>query len=356
MDNNIYREIQKKLDTYSVGFPETESGVEINILKKLFNREDAEMFLALSPLLETPDSVAGRLNLPLEKVSAQLENMAQQGLLFRLKKEGSVKYGAIPFIHGLFEFRVGRIDADIAKLLEQYYEEGLRDSIAKSAGNFLRTVPIMKSLTHEIHVSAFDDACEILKKMNTIIVTDCVCAEQRGLIADACPNPKEVCFMFGSMAQYYIDNNMGRQVDADEAIAIVKKAQEAGLVTQPATSQNPSGMCNCCGDCCAVLASTKIHPKPAELVFSNHFAVVDPDCCISCENCLDPCPMDAISMNDDAIAAINYDRCIGCGVCVLSCSSDAISLSLKPEEKRRVPPKNSAEQMMNMAKDRGLLK
>ena len=97
--------------------------------------------------------------------------------------------------------------------------------------------------------------------------------------------------MFGSMGQYYLDRGMGRKITLEEATAILTKCHEAGLVTQPATSQNPSGMCNCCGDCCGVLRALNKHPKPAEMVFSNHFATVVTDSCTGCETCLDRCQM-----------------------------------------------------------------
>jgi electron transport complex protein RnfB len=44
MAADLYREIQKQLDRYSLGFPATESGIELKILKKLFRKEDAELF------------------------------------------------------------------------------------------------------------------------------------------------------------------------------------------------------------------------------------------------------------------------------------------------------------------------
>jgi electron transport complex protein RnfB len=165
----------------------------------------------------------------------------------------------------------------------------------------------------------------------------------------------QACFMFGSMGQYYLDRRMGREVSLEEAIDIMGQCREAGLVTQPATSQNPSGMCNCCGDCCGVLKALKKHPKPAELVFTNHFAMVDADACTGCETCLDRCQMDALSMNDDQIAEVNKDRCIGCGLCVTTCPGEAIRLIPKSATERRVPPASTAEQMMFMAKKRGII-
>ena len=112
---------------------------------------------------------------------------------------------------------------------------------------------------------------------------------------------------------------------------------------------------NCCGDCCGVLRAIKSDPKPAELVYSNHQASVIDENCSGCEICLDRCQMDAITMNHEGIAVINYDRCIGCGLCVMTCPCDAMNLIEKPEGMRKVPPKNSSDQMINLAKKRGVI-
>jgi Pyruvate/2-oxoacid:ferredoxin oxidoreductase delta subunit len=280
--------------------------------------------------------------------------MATRGLLFRLEKGDSLKYGAIPFVHGLLEFQVKRLDRDMAELFRDYYEEAFHRAFIGSSDTFLRTSPVRESIDMVQSVAAYDDACEILRNMKTIVVTDCICRKLSGLIDKGCDKPLEACFMFGSMAQYYLDHDMGREIDVDEAIAILTKARDAGLVSQPATSQNPSGMCNCCGDCCGVLNTLNRLPNPAELVFSNYFAVVDPEGCTGCQICLERCQMNALNMNDDDLAEINLNRCIGCGLCVTSCPAEAIRLVPKEGEKHRTPPASGIEQMMAMAKKRGI--
>ncbi len=101
MQTDIYRQLQEQLDQYSMGFPATESGIEPRILEYLFSEADALMFTALTPILETPQTVASRLDRPAAQVAAQLDDMAERGLLFRLKKGAESRYGAIPFVHGL---------------------------------------------------------------------------------------------------------------------------------------------------------------------------------------------------------------------------------------------------------------
>jgi electron transport complex protein RnfB len=351
----IYRKLQQQLDLYSVGFPSTDSGIEIQILKTLFNEQQANMFLNLNPIMENISAIAQRINQSEKEVGPLLEEMASKGLVFRLEKKGQIKYGAIPFVHGLFEFQVKRLGKEMANLVEEYYNSGFKDSMAKNAAGFLRVIPVKKSIVTTQNIAAFDDAVEILKSKPLIVITDCICRKQRQILDMGCNKHLEACFMFGSMAQYYLDHDMGRQITLEEGIEILALAQKQGLVTQPATSQNPGGMCNCCGDCCGVLSSLNSTDKPANLVFSNHTAIVEKENCTGCEICIDRCQMNAIHMDDEGCAEINDDRCIGCGLCITTCPSDALILNRKLAEKTKMPPATSAEQMMALAQKRGVI-
>jgi len=355
MGKDIFRQLQEQLDKYSLGFPATDSGIEIKILKNLFTRQHAEMFLNLTQRLETTEQIAARVKMPAAEVADKLSDMADRGLLFRLKKNNTVKYGAIPFVHGLFEFQVDRLDRHMAGLVRKYMEEGFENYLADSAAGFFRTIPVQHSIDTQQIIAPYEDAKEILKKANKIVVAECICRKTSNLIEMGCDKPREVCFMFGSMGQYYLDQKMGREVDLDEALEILKKAQEAGLVTNPASSQNPGGMCNCCGDCCGVLIALNKHPRPAEMVLSNYFAEIEKDSCSGCGICEEKCQMGAITINEENTASINLDRCIGCGLCVIACPVDAVRLKPKPAEKRLIPPATTAEQMYEMVRKRGII-
>jgi len=113
-------------------------------------------------------------------------------------------------------------------------------------------------------------------------------------------------------------------------------------------------MCSCCGDCCGVLRSLKLQPKPAEAVQSNYFAVVDEELCAGCETCVERCQMEAVAVAED-VAVIDLDRCIGCGLCVTTCPTEAMRLERKPEEALYVPPKSGMETYLNIAIERGKL-
>jgi heterodisulfide reductase subunit A2 len=58
-------------------------------------------------------------------------------------------------------------------------------------------------------------------------------------------------------------------------------------------------------------------------------AVVDPDTCTACGDCLTACPYDAISMSEEGdrhFAVISPTGCKGCGGCVPKCPENAIDL------------------------------
>ena len=55
-------------------------------------------------------------------------------------------------------------------------------------------------------------------------------------------------------------------------------------------------------------------------------AIVNKDLCTGCGQCVDSCPVEAISMNDNDIAVVDSDTCVDCGDCVDVCPVDAISM------------------------------
>lgn len=352
MAPSIYSRLREQMDQYSTGFPATDSGVELKILQKLFSEEEAQMYLDLSLMLEPPDSVAERTGRGREETDAVLETMARKGLLFRLRRGDQVKYAVVPFVIGAYEFQLGRMDREFAELCEVYFKEALLAGIANNVLP-LRTLPVNRSLDVTHQVSSFRDAKEIVKTRETIAIADCICRKQQGLIDQGCGKPSEVCFLFGSHAAYYVENKMARYIDQEEALAILDRCEEAGLVNQPANMVNPGGMCNCCGDCCGVLRGLRELPKPAELVTNNYWAVVDSDACTACETCVDRCQMDAVALGDDGVAVVDLDRCIGCGLCVTTCPTEAIRLTLKPEDLWKLPPADGRELMAKTAETRG---
>jgi Na+-translocating ferredoxin:NAD+ oxidoreductase RNF subunit RnfB len=351
---NVYERLRERLDDMAVGFPATESGVEMRILKKIFTESDAELFAKLRPIPESPKDIADRLGMETSPLADQLEEMAKKGLLFRVRKGEKVRYAAVPYVVGIYEFQLNHMDAEFARDHEEYFETAFGKTIQGFQTPVLRTVPIDRNLVAEYPVAPFEDVLDILENQETIAVAPCVCRTTKDLTGERCDKPLENCFSFGSHAAYYVENGMGRYISIDEAKEIVIANEKAGLVMQPFNSQKAGGMCSCCGCCCGVLRGIKSLPVPADAVKSNYYAVVDADECTGCETCIDRCQMDAITMVDD-IAQIALERCIGCGLCVTTCPTEALSLVKKADDQLYEPPKSGGETYIRIASERGKL-
>jgi len=186
-------------------------------------------------------------------------------------------------------------------------------------------------------------------------VAPCICRKEKKLLDEGCEKPAENCLVFGRGADLYHDRGIGRYIDQEEALDILKKADDAGLVLQPSNSKDIVNICCCCGCCCGVLRTIKQHPKPATIVSSPFICVAEPETCIGCGVCVQRCQMDVISLEEDK-AVLDLDRCIGCGVCVTTCLTDSLHLVRKPESEQRDVPRTFRDTMVHLLKVRGKLK
>jgi hypothetical protein len=82
--NTIYRELQQHIDkSMPVGFPATESGAELRILKHLFSPEDARLALNLGPLPETLDEIYQRvkeIGMTIEELEEKLDSLVMKSI------------------------------------------------------------------------------------------------------------------------------------------------------------------------------------------------------------------------------------------------------------------------------------
>ncbi|GAF87993.1 unnamed protein product, partial [marine sediment metagenome] len=205
----------------------------------------------------------------------------------------------------------------------------------------LRVIPLEKTIDYEQSVAQYDDFKTLIESVGEpIAVMECICRKGAELIEEPCTKTKliESCFSFRSAAKSAMEKGLAREITKEEALKILEKAQEDGLVLQPGNSQNPMNICTCCGCCCGVLSSQKQLPELSQFFATNYYAEVDSELCVGCRTCEERCNVDAVNIEDD-IAEIDKARCIGCGVCVPTCTSEAISLIKKEEE--TLPPKNT---------------
>jgi hypothetical protein len=61
MIEDVYERLAQRLDALPNGFPRTETGVELRVLKKIFTEDEAEITCALKLMPERPEQIAERL-------------------------------------------------------------------------------------------------------------------------------------------------------------------------------------------------------------------------------------------------------------------------------------------------------
>ena len=215
--SDIYEKLRVRLDELATGYPETESKVEIRLLQRLFTEEEAELYLQLSPLLQNPKDVAKRLNRDPDMLGTMMEQMAQKGLLFRKRKGDSVRYSAVPYVVGIFEFQLNRMDEEFARDHEEYFETAFGRTIQSFKTPVLRTVPINRQLVANYPVAPFEDVLHVIECQEKIAVSPCVCRTTAHLVGKGCDKLQDNCFSFGSHAEYYVENGRGHYITIDEA-------------------------------------------------------------------------------------------------------------------------------------------
>ena len=359
MNDQIYQSLREKLDTISIGFPATSTGVEIEILRKLFTREEAEIGVSLSMVPEPLEVIAARTGRNPLELAAHLKEMIRKGTIFSSQSaEGKTCFHAAPFIHGFAEANSGDMDPELAKLLEQHEADGFVDHFGKlPLESVIRFVPIGETLDSSWAVAPYNKIEEFLRSKKSIATQPCYCRVKSSIIGNGCEQTsKDACFSFDWLADFSVDRGVARYVSLAEALELQRGFEEAGLVNMPTNLQSPLALCHCCGDCCIVFRGTKTLQKPAQAVASDYYMQVDADECNGCETCIERCPMEAIALADSPLGTvgIDLDRCIGCGVCVSQCSVEALKLQEKPEEKKSRKPLDAMEFISDMSKHRGL--
>ncbi|MHA1669469.1 MAG: 4Fe-4S binding protein [Promethearchaeota archaeon] len=340
-DVDVYRKLQDHLDKMPIGFPSTKSGSDIRVLKKLFTPKEAEiaMFLKFGweRDLESLDTIYNRIDdkrISKEDLGNILDVMGQKGLIMT-KRDGDQKYyGNALLMVGIFEFQVNRLDKDFIEDFHDYFDEGWLPETLKLKGAQLRTIPVEKSIEIEQNVNNFDRVQELLKTTDDpYMVANCICKQLKDMEGHPCKvtDRREICMGFGHAAKLYIDQGWGREITKEEAINILNKNQEEGLVLQANNSQKLTFLCSCCSCCCEGLSRFLKIPNPGNMMITNYYAEVDAEYCIGCETCVAICPMKAIKIVDDH-AQIKQKRCIGCGNCVAKCPSEAIKLHKKDRQ------------------------
>jgi ferredoxin len=355
MNENPYKQLAQRLDTLPNGFPATADGAELRILEYLFTPEEAGLAAQLRLPLESPEAIAVRVGTDPKELRSMLKEMSRKGLIRAGKTEEGLGYGLLPFVVGIYEYQIGRIDTELARRFEAYYHQAFSEMLALEP-KFHRVVPVGETVRNDMEVRPFESAATILESAQAWGVLDCICRVQKKLIGDPCEHPIDVCMTLSPRPGAYDGNPVIRALTKEEAYGVLRQAADAGLVHSVSNSQDGTWyICNCCTCSCGILrgmAEMGIANVIARSAFVN---TVDPEVCVGCETCVEYCQFGALSLRpEDPYVQIDQVRCVGCGVCVPACPDGALSLMRRPEAEIAPVPASHEAWMMARAVQRGL--
>ena len=349
MAETVFEKLAAALDRLPNGFPRTETGVEISILKKIFSPEEASLACHLTGTPASVDAIAGRIDQPAADVSKRLFKMARRGLVWLEKQNGKPGFRLAPFIVGIYEAQMDLMDHELAHLMQYYFADGGTAGLMRLQPALQRVVPAHASVKSE-WVLPYDDVRAILLEAKSFHVNDCICRVQQGLVGHKCEFPMDVCLSFSDQERPLRPGDVSQA----EALTLLDRTAEIGLVHTVSNVKKGVGyVCNCCGCCCGILSGITKLGIQESVACANYYAVIDPQFCANCGNCIERCQVQAIS-EGEAFSVVDKDRCIGCGLCVTGCPNDVARLVRKADAEMIHPPENFAAWEHERLRNRGL--
>ncbi|MHA2184901.1 MAG: 4Fe-4S binding protein [Promethearchaeota archaeon] len=349
----------------------------VAILKYIVEEEHLDFIMAFKgKRSQTMDQIKESSGLSEEDINRHATALAKKGLIMNQpSRSGLMIFRLMPFVNvGVYEYTFMKKlewndwEKGLAKLYKKMNEESAGRMLANYdyvVKNILptirpidRTVPYTENLEtgKEINIIIDEEVEvpeekiisaqkveEIITKFDEIAVGHCYCRHFRDLVGESCKQTemRENCFTFGKSARYTTEQGFARMISKEEAIDILKKSEQDGLVHKAYHpnmdfKREEDSICNCCSDCCG-------QAKNITSNMSNFIAKVDHELCTGCGTCVEKCYSGAKELNDDGKAETIEERCIGCGICAAFCPEGAISLVEKQRVVRLAPPRSNYE-------------
>lgn len=344
----IYVQLRNRINRIGLGI-----GSEINenvfdFLMQEVTPEEAAFYCAVPMFRFFNDEEAGEAaGMETADARAMADALSYRGWLNRVTRCGVNFYHTLAFAHGILEFTLDRYCAGAEG--KEDYVKGIFSIRGDDYGYVSRNlgsamyfpVPVNENIVAETKILPYFDWDEIIERNEAIAVMPCQCRTftpilQGGEPGDWCEHPVETCISVGEQAQYYIENNLGRQIDKAEAREIIQRSVDAGMVIQVMNTKQCDVICSCHGDCCGILRGYMGMDGDVEnLKYVSHYElVVDTDTCIKCGTCAERCPVSTITMDEETGLPVVGNVCVRCGQCAYVCPTESRKLTALAEEDR----------------------
>ncbi len=186
------------------------------------------------------------------------------------------------------------------------------------------TIPVNTAIETEHRVFDLSEVEKILRAANRIAVQDCGCRTEN----NNCDAPRDVCLSLDKEVEYALKKSNGREITVEEALDVLKRSHEAGLVHMSYVMKGenkPGLLCSCCSCCCHTLGGLLRYGIHAEVLTSKQVAFDDVEKCDNCGDCVPRCVLQARRLKDEKLV-FDPEKCFGCGLCASGCPQDAIKM------------------------------
>ncbi len=247
-----------------------------------------------------------------EELEPILQQMAVNGVVeYNWENPQHEKQYVLPmFVPGSAEF--SNMNAD---LLEEHPEVGIffermtrlpLDNITKfvpegGAGIGMHVIPVEEAISMENHSVSIEHISHWLDKYEgKYAASPCSCRRSRRTFDEGCADdPDDWCIAVGDMADYVVETNKGgHYITKEEALDILKKAEENGFVHQITNIDGQDkifAICNCNVNVCYALRTSQLYNTP-NMSRSAYVAKVTEQNCVACGKCVEVCPAGAVKL------------------------------------------------------------
>lgn len=354
MNEAVYRELATRLHEIPNGFPRTESGIELRLLAKIYEPQEALLASVMSMRPERVEAIAARAGVDPREARRTLKEMVRRRLITIERVGSKLGYCLMPWVVGVFEGQLPRLDEEMAALFEQYYQE-TQDEMTSTAPALHRVIPVGEAVSVDITVAPYERIAAMVDNAKSWAVQDCICRVQQRLIGKGCDHELQNCMTLAPVENAFREDGISRPITREEAHRILRECEEAGLVHSVDNRQDSNTyICNCCSCCCGLLRGMVDRDAPGAIASSRFVATVNDEVCVGCGVCVARCPLNALEISDEGLCTVERMRCIGCGLCAIKCPTGALSLQERPAHEVTEIPEDHHAWLVRRAQFRGM--
>ena len=372
----VYMQMRALVHSYGQGCGNTPVDTSCLAIMQTFTEDQVQGYLEMPWGVEfTAYEFAAESGRDVEEAEELCELFASEGYLCAFNNNRGRGYHQVPYFQGVIEYQLDKVVESDYTDLSAYTMAGSDTQYDMIYGGtpVFYYVPIDKSVVSGGEMLPFDDLKEKIKSRNYVAICPCACritalaaavghdnipsledfatGEYEDYFSELCDQRVETCIMTGDEAEYWVERGFGRRITGEEGAAYIERSIEDGFMLESTFGKNTETICSCHIKSCnilnswAALGDAETIASAQSFKQASHYTLeVDPDKCIACGLCVERCPMQIITINDEGWAE-PAANCFRCGQCAYVCPQGARQLVQRDESELAPLPQGMVEDM-----------